>query len=278
MNAQSEDKTFYTFIVVIAAALAALALAPFSPASAGDWATAAKSQARLIDGGFHDGARYAAAQIRLAGEAMTYWRDPGESGVAPTFDFAGSGNVAEAETFYPQPERIEEEGEQAIGYRHEVLFPIRVTAMEGAKPISLALTLDYAVCEKICIPVHADLSLTLPPEPLAPEKLLLDDVLRQVPRVLDGEQAAGFASAATAPPADGKPQWRLTISGGEARDLFVEPPAGFYFDVRPDREKSAFLLTLAQHPGKRMRPEAPLRVTVAGPRPVEFDLVLPTKN
>src|SRR5208283_4526345 len=91
---------------------------------------APKSATRLIDGGFIDGVRYAALEIRLDGEAVTYWRNPGDAGAAPEFDFAHSENVATAEALFPAPERIDEDGAQAYGYRHEVVFPIRVTPHE----------------------------------------------------------------------------------------------------------------------------------------------------
>jgi DsbC/DsbD-like thiol-disulfide interchange protein len=280
MDAQREAKTFRTFrsgraaAVVLAAAAVAFASGFYAPTLAAGWVSGPKSEARLIDGGLHDGSRYAGAQIRLSGEAVTYWRDPGEAGVPPTFDFAGSDNVAEADVIYPQPERIDEDGNQVFGYRGDVIFPIRIAPVDPKKPVTLELKLDYAACEKICIPAHAQLSLSLPPQPREAESQLLDDWLRQIPKILEGEDAARFAVASPAPPAGGKPQWRVNVSG-EARDLFVEPPTGFYFDVRRDKEKNAFLLTLAQHPGKKKRPELPLRVTVSGPAPAEFDLALP---
>lgn len=256
----------------------ALALAFSTTARAGDWVAGPKSEARVIDGGLFDGARYALVQIRLAGAAVTYWRDPGEAGSPPTFDFAGSDNLGDAATIYPQPSRIDEGGSIAFGYQHEVVFPIRVTPIDAAKPVTLALSLDYAACDKICIPVHAQLSSVLDPQPQSPESALLADAMKNVPQPLDGEAAAKEASVAPAPPADGKAQWLVMINDGEARDLFVEPPAGFYFDVKPTDRKNAFLLAMIEHPTKRMRPEAPLRVTIAGPSPVEFDLVLPAKN
>ena len=256
----------------------ALALALSTTARAGDWVAGPKSQARVVDGGSLDGARYALVQIRLAGAAVTYWRDPGEAGSPPTFDFADSDNLGDAATFYPQPARIDEDGSIAFGYQHEVMFPIRVTPTDPAKPVTLALKLDYAVCDKICIPVHAQLRGVLDPQPQAPEGALLADAMKDVPKPLDGVAAAKEATVAPAQPADGKAQWLVTINDGEARDLFVEPPAGFYFDVKPAARKNAFLLAMVEHPAKRMRPEAPLRVTVAGPSPVEFDLVLPAKN
>ncbi|MCI4677784.1 hypothetical protein K9U39_13980 [Rhodoblastus acidophilus] len=276
MNAQSEAPS--SSILRRATMAAALALALTGAARAGDWVAGPKSEARLVDGGVYNGARYAVAQIRLAGAAVTYWRDPGEAGAPPTFDFAGSDNLDGAAVLYPQPARIDEDGSLAIGYQHQVAFPIRVTPADPQKPVTLDLRLDYAVCDKICIPVHAQLSEVLAPQPQAPDSALLESAMKDVPKPLDGETAASQASVEPAPPAGGKPQWRVAILGGEARDLFVEPPDGFYFDVKPAKAKNAFLLTLVQHPAKRMRPEAPLRVTIAGPAPVEFNLSLPARN
>ncbi|WP_298422552.1 protein-disulfide reductase DsbD domain-containing protein [Rhodoblastus sp.] len=273
MSAQSEAHSSRIFRRFGIAAAAAMALA--LPARAGDWIQGPKSEARLVDGGFHDGARYALVQLRLAGDAVTYWRDPGEAGAPSTFDFAGSDNLGEAEAVYPQPKRIDEDGSVAFGYRHEVSFPIRVTPADAGKPVALDLKLDYAVCEKICIPVHAQLAETLPPQPSTPDSDLLEAALKLVPKALDADAAARFATAEAVKPADGKPQWRIRITEGEASDLFVEPPAGFYFEVKPAGEKNVFLLTLVEHPAKRLRPEAPLRLTVTGPEAAEFDLVLP---
>ena len=280
MKAQSEAFRILNFLRRCSAGL--LALAALSGANArADWVSSPKSQARLVDGGFVDGVRTAGAQIRLSGAAITYWRDPGEAGVAPVFDFAGSDNVAEAKVLYPQPARIDEAGIQAFGYRHEILFPIRVTPRVKDKPILLALSLDYAVCEAICLPVHAQMQLVmpalLPPAPQAGNEgaALVEAALKQVPRPLDSAQAKLFAQVAPVAGAKGKPQWLLRVLQGEAQNLFIEAPQGFYLETAPAGESNAFVLTLVEHPAKRSAPEAPIRVTVAGPAPAEFDLVLP---
>src|SRR5208337_4658735 len=145
MRTQSEATTPFNFLAALAV-LVALA----APVRA-DWVASAKSQARLIDGGLIDGVRYAGVQIRLSDAAVTYWRDPGEAGAPPTFDFARSENLAEAKVLYPQPARIDEGGVQAFGYRHEVVFPIKVTPREKGQRAVLDLSLDYAVCEAICL-------------------------------------------------------------------------------------------------------------------------------
>ena len=54
------------------------------------------SSARLLAGSEEpDGVRLAALEIDLAPKAVTYWRTPGEAGVAPTLDFSGFGKSCE---------------------------------------------------------------------------------------------------------------------------------------------------------------------------------------
>jgi DsbC/DsbD-like thiol-disulfide interchange protein len=235
------------------------------------------SAARLIDGGFFEGARYAALEIRLPGEAVTYWRDPGDAGSPPQFDFGLSDNVAAAEPLYPSPERIDEDGAKVFGYRHEVVFPILVTPREKDKPAILALGLDYAVCDKLCLPAHADLRLELPPQ-VEGTGTGIAEALGKIPHRLDAAGALGFANIANAAPAGGKPQWLLRFAAGAARDVFIEAPPGFYIDATRLKDAGAadvFLLTLAEHPRQEPAPSGPVRVTVAGPHPAEFGLALP---
>jgi DsbC/DsbD-like thiol-disulfide interchange protein len=42
-----------------------------------------------------------------------------------------------------------------------VLFPLKIEPKDPAKPVILRLTLDYAICEKVCIPVQAKGELTV---------------------------------------------------------------------------------------------------------------------
>ncbi len=135
---------------------AALALLVVTPAFAAgvfdtDWSISAKSRARLIAD-----AKGAGLEIALSPGAITYWRDPGEAGIPPTFDFSGSQNLARAEVDFPAPQRIPEpDGSVAFGYREGVILPIRATAADPSKPVRLVAKVDYAVCEKICLPAKA---------------------------------------------------------------------------------------------------------------------------
>jgi DsbC/DsbD-like thiol-disulfide interchange protein len=232
-------------------------------------ALAPQAVAELIDGGLQSGLRYAGLRIRLPGEALTYWRDPGEAGVAPVFDFSASENLERAEPLFPLPQRFEEGGAQAIGYRHEVVFPLRLVARDAAKTIGLAVAVDYAVCDRLCLPMHAVLRLDLAPAGEAAPGF--DAALAATPRRLAPKETEVFAQATRVSEGGAKLQWRLRLLD-LGRDLFVEAPPGFFFESQG--HGGDFLLTLAEHPAEKNVPDAPLRLTLAGEPPVEFWLSL----
>ena len=130
------------------------------------WDGDARSAARLVAGIPTRGegtTLRAGVEIRLAPGWKTYWRYPGDSGVPPTFDFAQSSNVASATVLWPAPHRFGDGNGQSIGYDHNVIFPVHVVAKDPAQPVTLRLKLDYAVCEKLCVPSEANLALELAP-------------------------------------------------------------------------------------------------------------------
>lgn len=125
------------------------------------WAGGHRSRVRLMAGTMAHGTLRAGVEIDLADGWKTYWRYPGDSGVPPHFDFSRSENVARVEVLWPAPRAFSDGNGTSIGYRHNVVFPLRVTPRDPAKPVTLRLALDYAVCEKLCVPEQA--SAELPP-------------------------------------------------------------------------------------------------------------------
>jgi DsbC/DsbD-like thiol-disulfide interchange protein len=133
------------------------------------WDGDARSAARLIAGSPSTGAGTAGrgavlragVEIRLKQGWHTYWRYPGDAGVPPIFDFKGSQNVKSVEVLWPAPQRITEDGGTSIGYLADVIFPLRIVPQNAAKPVMLALKLDYAICEKLCVPAQAKADLLL---------------------------------------------------------------------------------------------------------------------
>jgi DsbC/DsbD-like thiol-disulfide interchange protein len=128
------------------------------------WDGDARSAARLIAGAgpSGQGAPFRAGiEIRLKPGWHTYWRYPGDAGVPPRFDFAGSRNVKAVEVLWPAPQRLPEAGLATIGYDRDLILPLRVTPQDQAKPVTLQIRLDYAICEKLCVPAQSKAELGL---------------------------------------------------------------------------------------------------------------------
>lgn len=138
---------------------------PVLAADASAWDGTERAAVRLIAGAARaEGAvtiQRAGIEIRLAPGWKTYWRYPGDSGLPPRFDFSQSRNVKSVNVRWPAPQRLVDESGVSIGYKHDVVFPLEVTPQDAAKPVMLALKIDYAVCEKICVPAEGKAGLSL---------------------------------------------------------------------------------------------------------------------
>jgi hypothetical protein len=154
------------------------------------WDGDTRSALRLVtgsskqDNAVPNGVLRAGVEIRLGRGWHTYWRYPGDSGVPPQFDFGQSQNVKSVDVLWPAPQRMAEAGGVAIGYVGNVIFPLRVVAADAGKPVVLRLKLDYAVCEKLCVPVEGKAELALAKGPSSQDSALAAAEAR-VPRKLD---------------------------------------------------------------------------------------------
>lgn len=198
-------------------------------ASESPWVSSANSKARLITGALEmDGkpGLFAGIQLRMDQGWKTYWKNPGDSGVPPIFDWSGSKNLKSAEVLYPAPHRFVDGGGTAIGYDEEVVFPVKLTPEREDRPIALNLAFDYGLCKDLCIPNRVDLRLELPADAADTpgNALLLASSLARVPRMGGSDTLPRVESLD--PALDGsKP--RLVVnasfaSGAKGTDLFVE--------------------------------------------------------
>jgi DsbC/DsbD-like thiol-disulfide interchange protein len=138
----------------------------------------------------------AGVEIRLDPGWKTYWRYPGDSGVPPTLDFAGSENIKSVTTLWPAPQRFSDGGGgYSIGYHGDVILPLHIVPNDASKPSSLRLKLAYAVCGKLCVPAQADLNLTLSGKAGTEEPTLLAAEARVPRRLALGDvRGLGIAS------------------------------------------------------------------------------------
>src|SRR2546430_651826 len=158
------------------------------------WDGDARSAARLIAGSQAAGGTAslrAGIEIRLKPGWHTYWRYPGDAGVPPQFDFKTSQNVKAVEVLWPAPERLPEVGGlTVIGYARDVILPLRIVPRERGKPVVLRVKLDYAVCEKLCVPAEAKSELTLRGGPASQDAALAAAEARVPRKVKLGEDGA----------------------------------------------------------------------------------------
>jgi DsbC/DsbD-like thiol-disulfide interchange protein len=157
--------------------------APLSEQSASPWVVDLHSALRLTQGPqLADGTRLGAIAIRLDPGWKTYWRTPGDSGVPPRFDFSASDNVASVTVLWPAPKAFPDgAGGTSFGYQTQVVLPLRIVATAPDAPVTLRARVDYAVCEKLCLPVDAKSELTLR-QPAPEEDPTLTAALARVPQ------------------------------------------------------------------------------------------------
>lgn len=214
-----------------AACVIALIAGQSGPAVAEDaspWDGDARSAVRLIAGSRIAGAAEVRAgiEIKLKAGWHTYWRYPGDAGVPPRLDFDGSQNVKSIDVRWPAPRRLPEGDLTTIGYDRDVIFPLAIVPQDPAKPVRLQLKLDYAVCEKLCVPAEAKAEIVITGGPSAHDATLVAAEAR-VPKKLALGAGSGL-SIRSVKRDDGAAKPRVIVDvtspPGAAVDLFAEGP------------------------------------------------------
>lgn len=271
---------FPQIVTLSLSAILAATAAPTLAAGASAWNGDATSAVRLIAGDSKDDAGSlllrAGVEIRLAGGWKTYWRYPGDSGVPPHFDFARSDNVKEVTVSYPAPQRIADSEGVTIGYKSDVIFPLRIAPKDAAKPVTLRLKLDYAVCEKLCIPAQAETELTITRGKADTDSLIVA-AEKKVPRPSTIGADAPLSIKAVRRDDTVKPA-RVLVDVAAPGDvtLFAEGPASDWALPVPEKIGGApagqqrFAFALDGMPPGQSADQARIRITaVSGPDAIE---------
>ena len=145
-------------------------------------------------------------RLRIKEHWHVYWRNPGDSGEAPTITWQLPPGFAAGPIAWPTPRRIPVAHLANFGYERETTLLARITppaALDAAAPIAIKADVTWLVCEKECIPGEASLTLALS---------------------VAGPGAAGVPDAAT------------RASFDAARAALPQPsPWGARMEVAPDR-------------------------------------------
>jgi DsbC/DsbD-like thiol-disulfide interchange protein len=160
----------------------ACAAYPSRAEDASPWQRDAHSAVRLLAGSRSGSVLLGGVAIQLQPGWHTYWRTPGDSGVPPHFDFSKSDNVEAVTVLWPAPRKFDDgAGGTSLGYVKQIVLPLRIVAKNADKPVTLRAEINYAVCEKLCIPVDANAELAFA-SVASTEDGTLSEALNAVPK------------------------------------------------------------------------------------------------
>ena len=215
------------------------ASAPVCAADVSPWDNDLRSAVRLIGAGSirESGSPVlrAGVEIKIQPGWKTYWRYPGDSGVPPIFDFATSDNVKSATVLWPAPVRFPDGNGTSIGYKSDVIFPLRVVPRDAAKPVTLRLNLEYAVCETLCIPARGKAELVIISGAPGSQEAAVKAAETRVPKAAGLNEGQGLSI---------RKAWRDTTSSKPRVLIDVAAPAGSNVDLFAEGPTAEWALPL----------------------------------
>lgn len=171
-----------TFVAVVALAGVDAALTSVSAQDASPWVKDTHSSVRLLAGSRSGPVLMGGIEIQLQPGWKTYWRYPGDSGVPPRFDFTKSENVESVTPLFPAPKTFPDgSGGTSFGYQKQLVLPLRIIPRNPNEPVLLRASIDYAICEKLCLPIEAASELTLSSSASAHDSAIIS-ALGKVPK------------------------------------------------------------------------------------------------
>ena len=172
-----------------------------------------------------------AVQIDLKPGWVTYWRNPGETGVPPQLATDGSENVKSAALGFPPPVALDEGGAAAIGYDSPVALPLTLVQATPGRASRLDAHLFIGVCKEICVPVKADYTLDIPasaPTQSSVATMTIDEAYAGLPKAAG--QDFSMVGAALGPDRKTiKVEIRVPSASAGKPSLFVDGPSGWSF-------------------------------------------------
>jgi len=135
-----------------------------------------------------------ALKLDLADGWHVYWKNPGDSGLPPTAEWAPSPGVTFGDFRFPAPHAIPLATLMNYGYEHQLVLPFQIQVAADAKPgseIAIGGKIEYLICADICIPEGIDLSTTLrvaaSPETDADGSAIIVATLPHIPVAMTGK-------------------------------------------------------------------------------------------
>ncbi|WP_295893858.1 protein-disulfide reductase DsbD [uncultured Vibrio sp.] len=105
-------------------------------------------------------------EVKLSDDWKTYWRSPGEGGIAPSMNWDESTNVSDVEWLWPYPQRFSLLGIETLGYKERVVFPITLHVDDMTSPVVFNSNLTLSSCTTVCVLTDYPIELTFIPSEL----------------------------------------------------------------------------------------------------------------
>jgi len=128
-----------------------------------------------------------------------YWKNPGDSGMAPSVQWKIPEGYTAGPLHFPLPEKILAPPLVTYGYEMETLILAEITPPAGQPlpaKIKIGADLDWLVCKEICLPGKAILDLNVSSQPKDNIDLqgLFDEIRREMPVQVPGISVQGKLS------------------------------------------------------------------------------------
>ncbi|MGE3146682.1 MAG: protein-disulfide reductase DsbD family protein [Pseudorhodoplanes sp.] len=129
---------------------------------------------------------WAAIRLTMKEHWHTYWRNPGDAGTPTEIAWKLPAGFKAEEIVWPTPSLIRVGPAVSFGYEGEAMLLVRITPPQSLPAdVKLDADVSFLVCEKICIPGDASVSLTVPSTKDAgtpPANALFDAARRTLPQ------------------------------------------------------------------------------------------------
>ncbi len=221
-----------------------------------------------------------ALRLKMDDHWHTYWKNPGDSGLATTLAWTLPPGFEASLIRWPHPQKFEVAGLISYAYEGEVYLLVDITppSQVDEEEVSLKARADWLACQEACIPGGADLTLTLPvsdsfPQP-SPAAQAIDATRLKLP-IEGGGLKAGWQGDQIAlyfePPFEGEPYFftsePMTVNL-TAPQVLSEAGSGNVLSLTVDKlaqekpERLEGVLVLGQGPDSRaLKVSVPVEAT-----------------
>ncbi|MEI8266379.1 MAG: thioredoxin family protein [Betaproteobacteria bacterium] len=132
----------------------------------------------------------------------TYWKNPGDSGLATSLSWALPAGLSTGEIVWPTPKKLPVGPLMNFGYEGTLLLPVPVTVPADFRGGSLPVRLEaqWLVCKDVCIPESGNFALEIPAQAATVAHAALFEATRAAtPKALAGVQAQARVGDPAAP-------------------------------------------------------------------------------